>query len=102
VADIQRARTALHEMRVEHAEMVAEDGSGQDPESRFLAALVRLLELAVDDAAAVEGMNEHTRQRAERVGGDGHTWVMHRPEWSVALDAITAWEEAHADDKADR
>lgn len=93
---IERARAALREMRVEYAEMVAEDGGTEDAEARYLLALLRLLELAIDDAAGIEAMNERTRQRAERIGGDGHTWVMHRPEWAYALQAVTAWEEAHA------
>lgn len=87
---VERVRDAVRQMRDEAAAW-----DQDEPESRFLLALVRLVELAADDAAGVEAMNERTRQRAERVGGDGHTWVMHRPEWSVALQATAAWTEAH-------
>jgi hypothetical protein len=93
-AEVEAVRATVVSVRVELAH--SEEGS-DSPEGRFVAAAVRLIELAADDAAAVNAMNERTRARAERVGGDGHTWAMHRPEWAAARAAALAWREVDRD-----
>lgn len=86
-----RIRAAVAAMR---ADMDGEDAS--NPTVRFCFALVRLMELAADDAAGIEAMNARTAERAARTGGDGHTWSMHRPEFAVALEMAAAYEEGQA------
>jgi len=86
---VERARTALHDMRIECAEMVAEASGEVDPETRFLLGLINLLEMAVDHAAGVEAWNEEA---------DRPNQIEHRREWPLALDVIAAWEEAHTDE----
>lgn len=90
IVAVDRVRAAIQDMRAH----LADAGEDLDlPEVRFVAAAVRLIEMATDDAAGVEAMNARTRQRADRIGGDGHTWVMHRPEWAVAQEAAAAWQD---------
>ncbi|RBY82665.1 hypothetical protein [Blastococcus sp. TF02A-26] len=87
---VAEVRAVVDEMRAEMA-----DWDPANPQTRVLAGFIRLLELAVHDAAGVEAQNERTRRRAEVVGGDGHTWVMHHQEWSVAIGIADAWRDGH-------
>lgn len=88
---VDQVRAVIQDMRAH----LADAGEDLDlPEVRFVAAAVRLIELvADDDAAGVEAMNARTQERADRIGGDGHTWVMHRREWAVAQEAAAAWRD---------
>jgi len=91
--NVERARAAIHALRRDLDELDELDQPA-DANTRFFDAMVRLLERATDDAAGVEAMNERTRRRADRIGGDGHTWVMHRAEWAIAMEAVVAWEDS--------
>lgn len=86
MSEVEKVRAAVRSMRDEIA-----DWDPDTHETKFFAETIRLIEMAADDAAGVEAMNARTAERAERIGGDGHTWVMHRPEWPIAIAAADAY-----------
>lgn len=56
-----------------------------------LRAVAGLLDSLAVDADSVDRQNARTAERAERTGGDGHTWVMHHSSIGPAIEAARAY-----------